>query len=83
MKRVAIITGASSGIGKEFALQIDKNFNSIDEIWLIARRKDRLEELRYEINKSCLVFCEDIAEEGFKDRFIKILKQQKKIKQWV
>lgn len=77
MKRVAIITGASSGIGKEFALQIDKNFNSIDEIWLIARRKDRLEELRYEINKSCLVFCEDIAEEGFKDRFIKILKQEK------
>ena len=77
MKRVAIITGASSGMGKEFALEIDRKFNSIDEIWLIARRKDRLEELRREINKSCQIFCEDITQEGFKDRFLTILKQEK------
>ena len=76
MKRVAIITGASSGMGKEFALKIDKCFNSIDEIWLIARRKDRLEELRREINKSCLIICEDITEYGFKDRFCKMLRQE-------
>ena len=36
---IAIITGASSGIGKEFALQLDAGLYTIDEFWLIARRK--------------------------------------------
>ncbi len=43
--KTAIITGASSGIGREFALQIAQSYRSIEEIWLIARRKERLEEL--------------------------------------
>ncbi len=34
--KIAIITGASSGLGREFARQIDKQEN-LDEIWLIAR----------------------------------------------
>ncbi len=33
---IVIITGASSGIGREFALQMDGHFNSIDEFWLVA-----------------------------------------------
>lgn len=76
MKKVAIITGASSGMGREFACMIDKKFHSIDEIWLIARRRERLEELREEINKPCLIVCEDVTEEGFKERFQKMLKQE-------
>ncbi len=43
---VGIITGASSGIGKEFAIQISKKFKSVDELWVVARRKERLEELK-------------------------------------
>lgn len=42
---IIIITGASSGIGQEFALQLDTAFSNIDEIWLIARRKERMEEV--------------------------------------
>ena len=42
--RVAVITGASSGLGREFARQIDQTELDIDEIWLIARRADRLKE---------------------------------------
>lgn len=42
--KIAVITGASSGMGKEFVLQLDKR-ESFDELWLIARRKDRLEEI--------------------------------------
>ena len=30
---IIIITGASSGMGLEFALQLDEIFDSIDEIW--------------------------------------------------
>ncbi len=44
-KNIAIITGASSGIGMEFAFQIDSLYTKIDEIWLIARRKDKLTDL--------------------------------------
>ncbi|MBE6693259.1 MAG: SDR family NAD(P)-dependent oxidoreductase [Ruminococcaceae bacterium] len=40
--KIAVITGASSGMGKEFVLQLDKR-ESFDELWLIARRADRLE----------------------------------------
>lgn len=42
---IAIITGASSGMGREFVTAMDRAF-SFDEIWVIARRKERLEELR-------------------------------------
>ena len=46
MKKIAVITGASSGLGAEFALQISQNFqNYFDELWLIARRKQNLDNL--------------------------------------
>lgn len=41
---VIVITGASSGIGREFALQMDPYFTNIDEFWLVARSEDKLEE---------------------------------------
>lgn len=43
--RIAVITGASAGIGREFVYAVDRQ-ESFDEIWVIARRKERLEELR-------------------------------------
>ncbi len=43
-KRVAVITGASSGMGREFVLALDRQ-SAYDELWLIARRLDRLEAL--------------------------------------
>lgn len=44
MKNIIVVTGASSGMGKEFVLQISRR-EKVDEIWVIARRKNRLEEL--------------------------------------
>ncbi len=43
---IAIITGASSGIGSEFVKQLKNYINDIDEIWVIARREKLLEELK-------------------------------------
>lgn len=45
MQRIAIVTGASSGLGREFVLQISRSGEQYDEIWAIARREDRLMEL--------------------------------------
>lgn len=44
--KVAIVTGASSGMGREAAIQIAKRYPDIGEIWLLARREGRLEELK-------------------------------------
>ena len=40
---IGIITGASSGMGKEFVKLTMQNHLELDEIWVIARRKERLE----------------------------------------
>ncbi len=50
MKNVIIVTGASSGMGREFLIQILKREPDIDEIWAIARREDRLKELKKEVS---------------------------------
>lgn len=43
--KIAIITGASAGLGEEFALQMGNYFTDIDCVWLIARRREKLESL--------------------------------------
>lgn len=43
--KTAIITGASSGLGRELARQIEDVFPDIECYWLVARRADRLESL--------------------------------------
>lgn len=49
MKNIAIITGASSGLGAEIYKEMQKE--ALDEIWVIARREDRLNKLRDEFGK--------------------------------
>lgn len=44
MKTVAIITGASSGMGRRFAMTAAQKLK-FDELWIVARRADRLEEV--------------------------------------
>jgi len=46
--RIAVITGASSGMGREFVRQLDAG-ELYDEIWVIARRRERLEALAAEV----------------------------------
>lgn len=41
---IAIVTGASSGMGREFVLQLG-NYLTVDEIWVIARRQAALDSL--------------------------------------
>lgn len=46
MKQIAIITGASGGLGKEFVRQI---INDVDEVWAIGRNTTKLEALKTEV----------------------------------
>ena len=76
LKKIAVITGASSGMGKEFAIQLNKKMRNIDEVWLIARRRDRMDEIREEINTPCVIIDEDITKESFRTKYKKMLKQE-------
>ena len=46
---IAIVTGASSGMGREFVKQLG-GFVHVDEIWAIARRQEALEALKEEVS---------------------------------
>lgn len=48
--KVAIVTGASSGMGREFARQLAAE-GGLEELWVIARREDRLSEVKKVIEK--------------------------------
>ena len=43
--KIAIVTGASSGMGRETAVQLADRFAGFGEIWLVARREERLSQL--------------------------------------
>ena len=45
LRKIAVVTGASSGMGREFVMQIGQAYASLDEIWVIARRREGLEEV--------------------------------------
>ncbi len=61
---IAIITGASSGIGEEFARQLHLS-EGIDEFWFVARRRDRMEALRDRLGVKAKIIAADLTtEEG-------------------
>lgn len=73
MKRIAIVTGASSGIGQVYALTARERVE-FDELWVIARREERLRELasKLEGKVKVLPLALDLAEQ----KSIEVLKQR-------
>ena len=75
IKNVAIITGASSGLGAEYAKLLDKE--GLDELWLVARRKERLESLAAKLRTQCQILTLDLTDEICLDELERELAGQK------
>ncbi len=58
---IAIITGASAGLGVEFVRRIADHCKDIDELWIIARSADRLEAASRETSLPCRVIPLDLT----------------------
>ena len=73
---IAVVTGASSGMGKEFVLQLS-GFVTVDEIWVIARRESALEELKTQVSTPVRPIVLDLCKEESFYSFAKLLEEEK------
>lgn len=61
--RISIVTGASSGLGREFVRQLEAFYKDLDEIWVIARREERLQQLKREQHTYVRIFAGDMKQD--------------------
>lgn len=76
---IIIITGASSGIGREFARQMDYYFSNIDEFWLVARSNDKLQEVAASLQHPTRIFAMDVTEDAKLDYLEQTVKEQEAV----
>ena len=72
---IAIVTGASSGMGREFVRQLS-GYVHVDEIWAIARRKEALEALQKEMDVPVRPVVLDLLDSASFDAFAALLEQE-------
>ena len=73
---IAIVTGASSGMGREFVLQLSQ-YVQVDEIWAIARRREVLASLAQEITTPVRPITLDLLDAGSFAVLEKLLEAEK------
>jgi short-subunit dehydrogenase len=76
MKTIAVITGASRGIGKEFAERIEE-YGKVDEIWAIARNLDKLETLKNSVPVPVRAIALDLSKEESFTEYSALLEKEK------
>ena len=72
--KIAVITGASSGMGALFAATADR-WEAVDELWVMARRKERLEKLQTPFPARILAM--DLTDPKSLDAYAALLQQEK------
>lgn len=72
---IAVVTGASSGMGREFVLQLNA-YVAVDEIWVIARRTDALVRLQDQISVPLKIVTLDLTKEESFDAYAALLAQE-------
>ena len=73
---IAIVTGASSGMGREFVLQLG-SYVTVDEIWVIARRAAALESLKQEVSVPIRPIVLDLSKSGSFGAYAALLEAEK------
>lgn len=76
MKKIAVITGASSGIGREFVRTLAAH-GQYDELWAIARNSERLEQLKQETTIPVVAVSLDLSRPEAIDKYSDMLSEQK------
>ena len=71
---IAVVTGASSGMGREFVFALDKKYK-YDEIWVIARREERLLELQDQCRAHIVPLALDLIDNSSLGEYDRRLKQ--------
>ncbi len=74
--KIAIVTGASSGMGREFVLQLNQ-YVQVDEIWVIARRQAALDSLNAEVSTPIRAISLDLLNEQSFETFAALLETEK------
>ena len=59
-KEIAIVTGATGGIGKEFVQALTKE--ALDEIWVIGRNEERLTCIKQQYGEKIVPICADLTD---------------------
>lgn len=74
--KIAVITGASSGMGRELAIQISQK-ETFDEIWVIARREDALQNLKESITTKVRPIPLDLSKQESFEEYKTLLEKEK------
>ena len=74
--RIAVVTGASSGMGREFVLKLSQRL-SADEMWVIARRTDRLEALKEYVSVPLRPVSLDLTKRECIEEFGRLLEEER------
>ncbi len=74
--RIAVVTGASSGMGREFVKRLNAQ-QHFDQIWVIARRLDRLEEIKAELGDHIRPISLDLQNEAGWNEYRRLLEEEK------
>ena len=74
--KIAVVTGASSGIGREFVKQMGHFYRNLDEIWVIARRGHRLQELNQLSMVPIRILEGDLLREEVYEKLEKLLREE-------
>lgn len=73
---IAVITGASAGLGVEFLAQLSEQGPAVDEVWLIARREDRLQALAQQYpHMNCRCVPLDLQKDESYDAYARLLEE--------
>ena len=74
MKNIAIITGASSGMGREFVRQLDGQY---EEIWGIGLGQEALDRVKEETKTPFVGLDLDLTKQESFDKIVKMLEEEK------